>query len=100
MTGPSDETATREQALTRLAELQRDYEVGQRRLQELMAQEVAIRETLLRISGAIQVLMELTGQAAPSGTAATDPTSTGEADATRPAQDTRAPAPGTVLRVG
>jgi hypothetical protein len=78
-----------EQALTRLAELQREYEVGQRRLQELMAQEVSIRETLLRINGAILVLTELTGQAAPSGTA----------DAAVAAQDAPAPAPGTVLRV-
>jgi hypothetical protein len=69
-----------EQALTRLAELQREYDVGQRRLQELVAQEVSIRETLLRISGAIQVLTELSGQVA--------------------AQDPEAPAPGTVLRVG
>jgi prefoldin subunit 5 len=50
-----------EQARGRLEELRHEYEVGQRRLQELMAQEVAIRETLLRISGAIQVLEELTG---------------------------------------
>jgi hypothetical protein len=89
-----------EQALTRLAELQREYEVGQRRLQEVVAQEVSIRETLLRISGAIQVLTELTGQAAPSGTADAVPASAGAADAAVAAQDAPAPAPGTVLRVG
>ena len=73
MTKPSEGNAMTEQALTRLAELQRDYEVGQRRLQELVAQEVSIRETLLRISGAIQVLQELTGESASSGTAAAVP---------------------------
>ncbi|MFD3401568.1 hypothetical protein ACFWUU_12850 [Kribbella sp. NPDC058693] len=56
------DTTTREQAQSRLSELQREYEVGQRRLQEVMAQEVTLRETLLRISGAIQVLEELTGR--------------------------------------
>lgn len=80
-----------ERALTRLAELQREYEVGQRRLQELVAQEVSIRETLLRISGAIQVLTELSGQSAPS---------VDTADAAAAAQDPEAPAPGTALRVG
>ena len=37
MTEPSEGNAMTEQALTRLAELQREYEVGQRRLQELVA---------------------------------------------------------------
>jgi hypothetical protein len=100
MTGPNEGDAMREQALTRLAELQREYEVGQRRLQELVAQEVSIRETLLRISGAIQVLTELTGQAAPSEPAPPVPPSGGPADAAATAQAAEAPAPGTVLRVG
>jgi len=90
MSGPSEGNAMTEQALTRLAELQREYEVGQRRLQELVAQEVSIRETLLRINGAIQVLTELTGQSAPSA----------DAVAAAAAQDAEAPEPGTVLRVG
>lgn len=60
MTDTTQDAAIREQAQSRLSELQREYEVGQRRLQELMAQEVTLRETLLRISGAIQVLEELT----------------------------------------
>jgi hypothetical protein len=89
----------KEQAVARLAELQREYEVGQRRLQELMAQEVSIRETLLRISGAIQVLTELTGQAAPAGTAGPPaPSGQREDDAASPGAETAAP--GTVLRVG
>jgi prefoldin subunit 5 len=56
-----------EQARARLEELRHDYEIGQRRLQELMAQEVSIRETLLRISGAIQVLEELAGGSSTAG---------------------------------
>jgi len=100
MTKPSEGNAMTEQALTRLAELQRDYEVGQRRLQELVAQEVSIRETLLRISGAIQVLQELTGESASSGTAAAVPPAAVSADASGPSQDSGTPAPGTVLGVG
>ena len=43
----------------RVAELRRQYESGQHRLQEQERQQAALRETLLRISGAIQVLEEL-----------------------------------------
>ncbi|SDW52733.1 hypothetical protein SAMN05421504_101823 [Amycolatopsis xylanica] len=43
----------------RLAELKREYQVGDGRLRELSREEVELRETLLRISGAIQVLEEL-----------------------------------------
>lgn len=48
----------REQLQARLEELKREFELGQRRLQEVEAQAAALRETLLRISGAIQVLEE------------------------------------------
>lgn len=89
-----------EQVLMRLTELQREYEVGQRRLQELVAQEVSIRETLLRISGAIQVLTELTGQAAPSETVDAAPLAQPPAQPSVGTPDTPAPAPGSVLRVG
>ncbi|MGW2724051.1 hypothetical protein [Streptomyces sp. NPDC001492] len=90
-----------EQMRDRLAELRREYELGQRRLQEVMGQEVALRETLLRISGAIQVLEELSG--APADGAAPDPQSTRDPSTGDPRLDgvpAEPPAPATVLTVG
>jgi len=46
----------------RLEELQRELETGQKRLRELETEQVFVRETCLRISGAIQVLKELLEQ--------------------------------------
>jgi len=54
-------TVADEQVQARLDELRREYQVGDGRLRELLQQETALRETLLRISGAIQVLEELLG---------------------------------------
>ena len=48
----------REQLTQRLAELKAEYESGQKMLAELEAKQANLRETLLRISGAIQVLEE------------------------------------------
>jgi septal ring factor EnvC (AmiA/AmiB activator) len=48
-----------EQMQARLAALRQEYMTGQSQLRELAQQEAALRETLLRISGAIQVLEEL-----------------------------------------
>jgi predicted nuclease with TOPRIM domain len=42
----------------RLIELKNEFESGQKMLAELDAKQAALRETLLRISGAIQVLEE------------------------------------------
>jgi hypothetical protein len=44
---------------TRLAQLRAEHEAGQKMLAELDAKRQEIRDTLLRISGAIQVLDEL-----------------------------------------
>jgi hypothetical protein len=43
----------------RLAELRRDLEVGKHRLAQLDTERAHLRDTVLRISGAIQVLEEL-----------------------------------------
>ena len=50
-----------EQLEKRLAELKKEFEAGQTRLRELETEQAYIRETLLRISGAIQVLEEALG---------------------------------------
>jgi hypothetical protein len=46
----------RSQLEQRLAQLKAEYASGQKALAELQAKEVSLKETLLRISGAIQVL--------------------------------------------
>jgi predicted nuclease with TOPRIM domain len=56
----------REQLQARLKALKEEYEVGQTRLQELERQQVYLRETLLRISGAIQVLEEMLAASPPT----------------------------------
>lgn len=48
----------REQLEKRLQALTAEYEAGQKALANLEAQKASLRETLLRISGAIQVLQE------------------------------------------
>ena len=53
----------REQLQIRLETLKREFETGQARLREVEAQQAHLRETLLRISGAIQVLEEELAQA-------------------------------------
>lgn len=52
----------------RLHELKREFESGQKLLRELEAKQVEVRDTLLRIGGAIQVLEELLRpEATPAG---------------------------------
>jgi predicted nuclease with TOPRIM domain len=51
-----------EELLERLASLKKELETGQACLRELEAEIAYVRETMLRISGAIQVLEELTGE--------------------------------------
>ena len=48
-----------QQIQSRIAVLKSEFETGQTKLQELELQQSRIRETLLRISGAIQVLEEM-----------------------------------------
>lgn len=54
----------RDQLQHRLAELKAEYEQGQQVLAELEARQRALRDTLLRISGAIQVIEEELARAA------------------------------------
>ena len=49
----------REQLQARLSVLKQEFETGQTQLRDLERQQAYLRETLLRISGAIQVLEEL-----------------------------------------
>ena len=49
----------REQLQQRLEALRAEFEKGQARLRDVQRQESQVQETLLRISGAIQVLTEL-----------------------------------------
>ncbi len=63
-----------EQLEARLEELQKDFEVGEKRLRDLEAETVRLRETMLRISGAIQVVQELLNPPqAPNGAAEHEP---------------------------
>jgi predicted nuclease with TOPRIM domain len=48
----------REQITRRIGELKKDFEAGQTRLAHLDREATQLRETLLRIAGAIQVLEE------------------------------------------
>ena len=52
----------------RLEELRAEYDKGQKTLQELESQAASVRATLLRISGAVQVLQEALGDAPPEPT--------------------------------
>jgi hypothetical protein len=56
-----------EQMQARLAELRGEYRQGEERLRDLTREEVVLREVLLRISGAIQVLEELTAVTSEGG---------------------------------
>jgi prefoldin subunit 5 len=57
-----------EQLQKRLAELKQEYRAGQLQMSELETQQTRLRETMLRISGAIQVLEEVlkSGESSPA----------------------------------
>jgi predicted nuclease with TOPRIM domain len=54
----------KEQIKERIEQLKAEYESGQKMLADLETQESNLRTTMLRISGAIQVLEELLAKAA------------------------------------
>jgi uncharacterized protein (DUF3084 family) len=56
----------REQVEVRLESLKREYEKGQLQLQQLQSQVTSLRDTMLRISGAIMVLEELLSSSRPA----------------------------------
>ncbi|WP_089945004.1 hypothetical protein [Candidatus Entotheonella palauensis] len=57
----------------RLNELKSEFAVGQKTLDDLEAKQVNLRQTLLRISGAIQVLEELLHTELPPAAEDVDP---------------------------
>jgi predicted nucleic acid-binding Zn-ribbon protein len=59
----------REQVSSRIASLKKEFEAGQNRLRELETELTQVRDTMLRISGAIQVLEELSIEARAGGEA-------------------------------
>jgi hypothetical protein len=56
----------REKLEQRRQELQAEFEKGEQTLKDLEAQATTVRQTLLRISGAIQVLQEVLGERQPA----------------------------------
>jgi hypothetical protein len=58
--------AIREQIQARLVALREQFETGQTELQKVEAQRVSLHETMLRISGAMQVLEELLAASDPA----------------------------------
>jgi hypothetical protein len=72
---PRITTIMEERLRNRLEALKREYEFGQNKLRELVSEETELRQTLLRISGAIQVLEEALAQGAKPDEAATAPDS-------------------------
>jgi len=59
-----------DQVRDRLVALRQELETGQARLRELEAEHARVRETMLRISGSIQVLEEFAGESNPDPAAA------------------------------
>ncbi len=59
----------KEQVERRLQELRSEFETGQKMLAELEQRKAGVEQTLLRISGAIQVLEEMLAgeEASPNG---------------------------------
>ena len=64
----------KEQLEQRLKELKAEFEAGQKMLAELDGKRTEIQTTLLRISGAIQVIDEMLGQENTATPESTEPT--------------------------
>jgi uncharacterized coiled-coil protein SlyX len=79
----------REQLEQRITELEAEQEKGRHMLSDLDARRAELQQTLLRISGAIQVLGELLSGSRPSPHDGPTP----GPDGTGPARDSAAPGP-------
>lgn len=82
-----------EQLEKRVTELQTEYRAGQEMLADLEAKRTDLQQTLLRISGAIQVLREILGTDQDSPGAGAAPPHPGTPPPHQPHQE---PAPGLV----
>jgi hypothetical protein len=65
--GSEKEQSMQEQIRVRLKELKRQLETGQAELQKVEMQRTYLRETMLRIEGAIHALEELLAERQPTG---------------------------------
>ena len=83
----------RELVEKRVSELRTEYQAGQQMLAELAAKQTDLQQTLLRISGAIQVLEELLSRGVESPE---DGLTESEAVLPRATDKTREAAPGNV----
>jgi predicted nuclease with TOPRIM domain len=80
-----EDRTIREQIQVRLEELKEELETGRAELQKVEMQRTYLHETVLRISGAIQVLEELLGEGDRAGAASGEKyPATAKADETSP----------------
>jgi len=80
-TATEDGEAVQAQIQARLEALKKELETGQNELQKVEAQRTYLHETMLRISGAVQVLEGLLAEGGPAGS---DETVTSESRASAP----------------
>jgi predicted nuclease with TOPRIM domain len=66
----------REQVQMRLEVLKKELEAGQAELEKVEKQRAYLHETMLRISGAVQVLEELLAEGQPAGQDGSGPSET------------------------
>jgi hypothetical protein len=85
----------REQVQARLQALRAEWATGQTKLRELELQQLRLREVLLRVRGAIQVLEEVLGQGKPEGPAPPQDARTAEQEPSQAMDPAKEGRPGT-----
>jgi hypothetical protein len=85
----------REQVQARLQALKAEWATGQTKLRELELQQLRLREVLLRVRGAIQVLEEVLGQGQPGGPAPPQDARTAEQEPSQAMDPAKEGQPGT-----